>query len=62
MVLECGEWVELMGFGSFGFKKCRAGSGQLANRVCSIEVQVERVMCFKVGKEIEELVNGYNCI
>lgn len=56
--LAKGDKVELRGFGSFRIRRRRARGARNPKTGVSISVPQKRVPFFKVGKELQELVNA----
>ncbi len=56
--LSRGEKVELRGFGNFRLKKRRARKARNPKTGESVDVPEKRVVYFKAGKELRELLNS----
>ncbi|MFZ1061457.1 MAG: HU family DNA-binding protein [Candidatus Rokuibacteriota bacterium] len=56
--LAKGDKVELRGFGSFRIRRRHARRGRNPKTGASIDVPPKRVPFFKVGKQLQELVNA----
>ncbi len=56
--LKAGEKVELRGFGNFRLKKRRARKARNPRTGESVDVPEKRVVYFKAGKELKELLNS----
>lgn len=56
--LAQGKRVELRGFGSFKVKQYGAYTGRNPKTGEQVQVQPKKLPCFKMGKELKELLNS----
>lgn len=55
--LNCGEKIELRGFGSFRVRQRKARRGRNPKTGAPVDIPAKAVPYFKPGKELKELIN-----